>query len=137
MPLPFEPLTNPILEAAFEVWQELGPGFLEPVYEAALYIALKDKGLMVERQIPVQVRFRGHLVGTHHIDLLVGQEVALEVKADPSLTLEHSTRMLNHLKASGRPVGIFINFGTPKLEWRRIFNRLGPEAEEGIQEGLS
>lgn len=133
MPLPFEPLTNPILEAAFEVHQELGPGFTEPVYETALFIALREKGLMVERQVPVQVRFRGHLVGTHHIDLLVSQEIALEVKADPELTQEQSTRMLNHLKASGRPVGIYINFGTPKLEWRRIFNRMGPEDLEDDQ----
>ncbi|MBP1626753.1 MAG: hypothetical protein H6Q00_1228 [Holophagaceae bacterium] len=136
MPLPFEPLTNPILEAAFEVYQELGPGFMEPVYENALFIALKDKGLMVERQVPVLVRFRGQLVGTHHIDLLVSQEVAVEVKADPELTQEQATRMLNHLKASGRPVGIYVNFGTPKLEWRRIFNRMGPEdLEDNLQDG--
>ena len=127
MPLPYETLTNPILEAAFEVHQELGPGFTEPVYEAALFIALRSKGLTVERQVPVQVRFRGHLVGTHHIDLLVSREIALEIKTDPELTQEQTTRMLNHLKASGRPVGIYINFGTPKLEWRRIFNRMGPE----------
>jgi len=130
MPLPYEPLTNPILEAAFEVHQELGPGFTEPVYERALIIALKEKGLRVEVQVPVQVYFRGHLVGTHHLDLLVSDEVALEVKADPELTQAQSTRMLNHLRAAGRPVGIYINFGTPKLEWRRIFNRMGPEEPE-------
>jgi len=130
MPLPFESLTNTILEVASEVFQELGPGFQEPVYETALCIALKQRGISTERQVPVQVRFRGHVVGSHHIDLSVQKEIAIEVKADLAMTPEQIERMLNHLKASGFPVGVLLNFGPPKLEWRRVYNRMGPEGPE-------
>ncbi len=123
MPLPHESLTGQILEAAFEVSNELGLGFLESVYEQALYIALQDKGIEVERQSAIKVCFRDKLVGTFQADLIVENDVILELKAAKTIAPEHVAQTLNYLKATGKPVAMLLNFGSPKLEWRRFDNR--------------
>ncbi len=123
MPLPFAPLTAQILESAFEVSNELGVGFLESVYEGALFIALTDKNLRVERQVPIKVRFRNQLIGQFIADLLVEDQIIVELKAVKTLASEHSAQVLNYLKATGKPVAMLINFGSPKLEYRRFDNR--------------
>ena len=123
MPLPFEPLTGQILESAFEVSNELGVGFLESVYEGALFIALIDKNLRVERQAPIKVRFRNQLVGQFIADLLIEDQIIVELKAVKTLAPEHSAQTLNYLKATGKPVAMLLNFGSPKLEYRRFDNR--------------
>lgn len=132
MPLPFEALTSLILEAAFEVSNELGIGFLESVYEGALFLALKAKGLEVERQLPIRVCFRGEPVGQFYADLVVDDKVVLELKAVKALAPEHHAQVLNYLKATGRPVALLLNFGVPKLEFRRFDHRFGKnEMEQG------
>ncbi len=132
MSLSFETLTGQILEAAFEVSNELGVGFLESVYEGALFLALKAKGLEVERQVPIQVCFRGEEVGRFFADLVVAGMVIVELKAVKALAPEHNAQVLNYLKASGRPVALLLNFGTPKLEFRRFEPRFG---KNGIEQG--
>ncbi len=123
MPLPFEPLTSQILESAFEVSNELGVGFLESVYEGALFIALIAKNLHVERQVPIKVYFRNQLVGQFIADLLIEGQIIVELKAVKTLAPEHSAQTLNYLKATKKPVAMLINFGSPKLEYRRFDNR--------------
>ncbi len=123
MPLPFEPITAQILEAAFEVSNELGAGFLESVYESALFIALKDIGLRIERQAPIKVLFRNQLVGQFFADLLIEDQIILELKAVKTLVPEHTAQTLNYLKATAKPVAMLINFGSPKLEYRRFDSR--------------
>lgn len=123
MPLPFEILTSKILESAFEVSNELGIGFLESVYEGALFIAMKDKNIRVERQVPIKVRFRNQLVGQFIADLLIENQIILELKAVKALAPEHSAQTLNYLKATGKPVAILLNFGSSKMEYRRFDNR--------------
>ena len=123
MVLPFEPLTEKILEAAFEVSNELGAGFLESVYEQALFVALKDKDLRVERQVPIKVFFRGQLAGVFQADLVVENDIILELKAVKALLPEHQAQVLNYLKASGKPVGLLINFGHPHVVWMCFDNR--------------
>jgi GxxExxY protein len=123
MGLPHEALTSRILEAAFEVSNELGAGFLESVYERALQIALIQRGIKVERQSPIQVMFRSEEVGQFFADLLVEDQIILELKAVHSLAPEHQAQVLNYLKATGHPVAMLLNFGTPKLEVRRFDNR--------------
>lgn len=123
MSLPFESMTEQILAAAFQVANELGPGFLESVYEGALFIALQERGLLAERQVPIRVHFHGHLVGNYCADILVEGQIVLELKAVRALAAEHITQTLNYLKATGMPVALLINFGTAKLEWRRFDNR--------------
>ncbi len=132
MPLPFEELTGQILEAAFEVSNELGVGFLESVYEGALFLALKAKGLQVERQAPIKVCFRGEFVGQFFADLVVAEIVVIELKAVKTLVPEHNAQVLNYLKATGNPVALLLNFGASKLEFRRFDNRFGKnDMEQG------
>jgi GxxExxY protein len=93
------------------------------VYEGALFLALKSKGLDVECQVPVQVRFRGELVGQFFADLVVAGKVIVELKAVKALVPEHNAQVLNYLKATGHPVALLLNFGTPKLEFHRFDSR--------------
>lgn len=123
MPLLFESLSSQILESAFEVSNELGAGFLESVYEGALFIALKNKNLRVERQVPIKVHFRDQLVGQFIADLVIEDQIIVELKAVRTLAPEHSAQTLNYLKATGKPIAMLINFGSPKLEYRRFDNR--------------
>ena len=113
-------ITRKILEASFEVINELGAGFLESVYERALVVALMDKGLGVECQVPLQVSFRGHSVGQFFADMVVSSVVVVELKAVKTLAPEHLAQVINYLKATGIQVGLLINFGNPKLEYRRL-----------------
>lgn len=119
----YEDLTGKILEACFEVSKELGTGFLESVYEKALIVALKQKGLKVENQFPLKVKFRGVVVGEFYADLLVEDKVLIELKAVNNFANEHFAQLLNYLKATEIEVGLIINFGKPKLEYRRFNNR--------------
>lgn len=125
MGLAFDELTGRVLEAAYTVSNELGVGFLESVYERALALALVERGLKVERQVGLEVRFHGEVVGTFLADLVVEDTLILELKAVKTLAPEHAAQVLNYLKASGRPVALLLNFGTPRLEVRRFDNRFG------------
>ena len=120
MTLLYEELTRKIFEACFEVSNELGAGFLESVYQNALPLALRQKGLKVEAQKPIAVIFRGENVGQFYADLLVDEKVIVELKAVSSLQPEHQAQVINYLKASGIEVGLLVNFGKPKLEYRRL-----------------
>ncbi len=100
-----------ILGAFYAVYRELGTGFLESVYEAAMGIVLDDMGLHVERQAPVSVRFRGSTIGSFRIDLLVESAVAVELKACRSLESAHQAQLLNYLRASELEIGLVLNFG--------------------------
>lgn len=117
-------MTEKILAACFDVINELGAGFLETVYEKALLIALRDKGLSVASQVPVPVRFRGHTVGEFFADLLVEDKIVLELKAVKNLAPEHLAQVINYLKGTGLETALLINFGRQKLEYRRLNNKV-------------
>jgi GxxExxY protein len=123
MALLYEEITNKILAACFEVSKELGAGFLESVYQNALMIALQEKGLTLEREHPLAVLFRGQIVGQFYADILVEDKIILELKAVNAITDIHKAQVLNYLKATGIEVGLLINFGNPKVEYRRFENR--------------
>jgi len=116
-------LTSRILKACLEVSNELGCGYLESVYEKSLVIVLCDKGLKVESQVPLQVKFRGFVVGEFYPDIIVEDNVLLELKTVKTIAPEHIAQVLNYLKSTGMPVGMLINFGNAKLEYRRFNNR--------------
>jgi len=116
-------ITEKILAACFEVAGELGAGFLESVYEKALLIALRQKGLEAEEQYPTRVHFRGVPVGEFFADLLVEEKVVVELKAVKALAPEHQAQVINYLKATGIEVGLLVNFGSPKIEYRRLTRR--------------
>jgi GxxExxY protein len=116
-------MTAKIIGACFEVAEELGSGFLESVYEKSLAIALQQKGLNVCCQHPVKVMFRGECVGEFFADLLVENCVIVELKAVKALAPEHMAQVINYLNAAGIEVGLLVNFGPPKIEYRRLTRR--------------
>jgi len=118
-----EELTRRIIGCAFEVSNELGIGFVESIYENSLRVLLEQQGMRVIQQASLPVQFRGVPVGQFFIDLLVEDTVILELKAAKAIVPEHEMQILNYLRASMRPVGLLLNFGTPKLEIRRYENR--------------
>jgi len=120
MSLVYEELTEKVIGICFEVSNELGSGFLESVYQKALSIALLQKGLAVEEQVPLKVKFRGQVVGDFYPDILVNNKLILELKSIKSISSEHEAQMINYLKATGLNVGLIINFGRTKLEWKRL-----------------
>jgi GxxExxY protein len=134
MSLLHEEITGKILETSFEVINELGAGFLEGVYEKALAIALREKRLNIQTQVPLRVSFRGHCVGEYYADLLVENKVIVELKAVKTLTPEHQAQVINYLKATAVSVGLLINFGHPKLEYRRLF-RPETKSQENAEDG--
>lgn len=114
-----EALTAQALESCFEVSRELGTGFLESVYEKALLVALRQKGLEAQAQCPLTVNFRGHIVGEFYADILLDGKIILELKSVRALAPEHQAQLINYLKATGIDVGLLINFGTPRLQYKR------------------
>lgn len=104
-------VSEAILGGFYGVYRELGPGFLESVYEASLAIVLRDMGLQVEQQAPVNVHFRGVTIGVFRIDLLVQSAIAVELKASRALDPSHEAQLLNYLRASHLEVGLLLNFG--------------------------
>jgi GxxExxY protein len=113
-------LTEKILGAAFKVQNTLGAGFLEKVYENALSIELRKCGLVVESQKAFHVRYEGTVVGDYQADLVVAGKVIVECKAVTALDPMHEAQLINYLKASGLHVGLLINFGRSKLQYRRL-----------------
>ena len=112
-------LTDKILRVFYEVYNELGSGFLESVYQKSLALALESAGLKVCCRIDIPVWFRRHQVGQFEGDLLVEQSVLLELKAARMLTPAHQAQLLNYLRATEIEVGLLLNFG-PKPEFKRV-----------------
>lgn len=121
-------LTGKIIEACFEVSNELGIGYIESVYENALFIALQQKGIIALRQVPLKVKFRGAVVGDFTADMLVENKVLIELKAVGNLFSEHYAQILNYLKTTGIDVGLIVNFGVTKLQHRRFDNKFNVKA---------
>jgi len=116
-------ITEKILGCCFEVINELGAGFLESVYEKALLAALHDSGLQAEGQVPLRVFFRGQCVGEFFADVFVENTVIVELKAVKALAPEHQAQLINYLKAAGKPVGLLVNFGNARLEYKRLYGK--------------
>lgn len=113
-------LTAVILECAFDVINELGAGFLESVYQNALSLALMQTGLNVNMHYPINVIFRKESVGEFYADILVEKKIIVELKAVKELAPEHQAQVINYLKATGIEVGLLINFGNQKLQYKRL-----------------
>jgi len=116
--LKHQQLTEQIIRAYYKVYNTLGYGFLEKVYQNALAIELRNRGLTVVPQAPIQVFYEGQPVGEYFADLLVEGVVILEIKAVAALVADHGKQLINYLKASHREVGLVLNFG-PKPEFQR------------------
>ena len=113
-------LTDRILAAAFKVQNSLGIGFLEKVYENAMVVELSRSGTSVEQQKALKVKYEGAIVGDYQADLVVSGRVIVECKAGTQLEAAHEAQLLNYLKATGIRVGLLLNFGRPKVQFRRL-----------------
>ena len=117
-------LTEKIIGCAYDVFNTLGAGFLESVYERSLLIELTQAGLDARPQVPLNVYYRESLVGQFFADIIVNHKVVVELKAIESLAKAHEVQLVNYLMATGVPVGLLINFGPERVEVRRKVRQL-------------
>jgi len=117
-------LSFKILKAAFEVHNQLGPGFVESIYEKAMDIELTTQGLTVEQQKRIIVKYKDQIIGEHILDAEVDGKIILEYKAVSELIPFHEQQALSYLKATGLPLAIVINFGSSRVQHRRIVNTI-------------
>jgi GxxExxY protein len=117
------PLTERVIGAFYDVYNELGSGFLEAVYEEALAIVLHQAGLPFERQVATPVHFRGHRVGDYRADMIIDDSIVVEIKAVPVLNMAHEGQLLNYLRATRLEVGLLLNFGDKPSFKRKVFSR--------------
>jgi GxxExxY protein len=132
MELQNKPLTERIIAAAIRVHKELGPGFLEAMYEEALAIELTAAGLTFERQKLWPVFYREHLIGEHRLDFLVEQKVILELKAISALEDIHFAIVRSYLKAADLSDALLLNFATPQLTVKRVGREYHPMNKEDV-----
>ena len=114
-------ITEQIIKAFYKVYNTMGYGFLEKVYEKILMIELKKMGLEAQRQIEIKVYYEGEEVGDYKADIIVEEKVILELKAAETLCEEHEAQLLNYLKATPIEVGLLLNFGLKPQMKRKIF----------------
>ena len=117
---PHKETTEAIIGAAFEVHNELGYGFLERVYQRALQVELLRRGVSAEIEKHSQVQYKGVVVGDYDADLIVDNRVAVEIKISPQYDKRDEAQLLNELKATGLKVGVLLNFGRTKVEFKRL-----------------
>ncbi|MCQ2597738.1 MAG: GxxExxY protein [Treponema sp.] len=117
-------VTEQIIGSAFEVSNTLGCGFLEKVYENALAKELRIKDLKVEQQKKISVFYKNENVGDYYADLCVEDDVIVEIKSIKQLAEIQEAQLINYLKATNKRLGLLINFGTPKVQIRRLVNNL-------------
>jgi GxxExxY protein len=116
----YKELSYRIVGLAMEVYNELGYGFLEKVYENALMYLLRKNGIQSEQQKTIPVLFRGAVVGDYCADIIVEDKILLELKSVESIMSQHRSQILNYLKATGLSLGILLNFGKTGLKYERL-----------------
>ena len=117
----FEQESNLSIKAFFNVYNKLGFGFLEKVYENAMFVELRKFGLFVQRQVPVKVHYDNVLVGDYYADIIVNDVLILELKAMESLCPEHEAQLLNYLRATDIEIGLLLNFGKKPQFKRKVW----------------
>ena len=118
----YSDLTNKIIHCFYNVYNSLGYGFLEKVYENSLVLELKQNGLFTIQQMPIKVSYKEQPVGDYFADLVVADKIILELKAQEVLAPENEAQLLNYLKATEYEVGLLLNFGKKPEIKRRIFS---------------
>ncbi len=117
-------ITDQIIKTFYKVYNRLGYGFLEKVYENAMMIEFRRTGIKATAQSPIRVLYEKEIVGEYFADILVDEKVIVEIKASRSLTQDNEAQLLNYLKATDVEVGLLLNFG-PKAELKRkIFDNI-------------
>lgn len=116
----FREVTDKVIGAGFEVYNELGSGFLERVYVRALVWELLQRKVRVSTELEVPVWYKGQSVGGYFADVVVDDQIIIEVKAVRALAPEHQAQLLHYLKATGMKLGLLFNFGAPSFEFKRM-----------------
>jgi GxxExxY protein len=115
-----QPVTAQLIGAAFEVHNVLGYGFLERVYQRAMQVELQSRGIKVELEPQIKVRFKGVIVSDYAADLFVADKIIVELKTDPVYQSLHEAQLLNELRGTEIRLGFLINFGREKVEYKRM-----------------
>lgn len=121
-------LTGPVIGAFYDVYNALGHGFLESVYTAALCREIADRGLRVEREVPVDVRYKGETVGVFRADMLIDSRLLVEVKATPTIVPAHRRQLLNYLRSTRLGIGLLLCFGQ-RAAFQRVIATDGASAD--------
>jgi GxxExxY protein len=116
----FDDLSRRVIGAAIEVHRELGPGFLESIYEEALKIEFSEHHINYDHQKEIKIEYLGEVVGVHRMDLVVEDKIIVELKAVKDLIDIHFAQLKSYLKATGLKVGLLLNFSKPTLEIKRV-----------------
>ena len=115
----YKELTEKIIGCAYRVYNKMGFGYLESVYEKCMLIELRKAGFNIESQKPIRVQYDGEVVGDFIADILVNDTVILELKSVRKLVEAHEVQLVNYLVATGKPVGLLINFGETRVAVKR------------------
>ena len=115
-----EELTKSVLGAFFEVYNTLGFGFLESNYGSALQIELRLRGHVVQREVPLDIFYKGRLIGSYRIDMIVDRSLVIEIKSAASLPTTARRQLLNYLRGSGLSVGLVLHFGPTPSFYRQV-----------------
>jgi GxxExxY protein len=118
-----DPLTRKVIGCAMEVHNVLGNGFQEVVYQRALAVEMAAQGIGFERELEIDLLYKGHGVGTRRVDFLIEHRVLVEIKAVARLEDIHLAQGLNYLTAYELDIGLLLNFGGAKLEFKRLFRK--------------
>lgn len=119
----YKELSGKIISAAYKVYNTLGSGFLEKVYENALIHELNKQGIKAESQLPISVYYEDKIVGEYFADILVENKIIVELKAVTELTKAHEVQLINYLKATDKKLGLLINFGDTITVRRKIMEK--------------
>ncbi len=117
----YEEKTDKIIKAFYKVYNALGYGFLEKVYQNSMLIELEKQGFHAQSQYPIEVRYNDNVVGEYYADILVDDCIILELKVAETLHEEHEYQLINYLKATNLEVGLILNFGKKPQVKRKIF----------------
>lgn len=125
-------ISREIIGAFYDVYNTLGCGYLESVYSKAMEIALRKRGLLVEREVPFDVIFDGQVVGRHRVDMLVERRVVVENKATHSIAEAYRRQLLSYVTGLNRNLGMLLHFG-PRAHYYRVLGKRGPNGKTSDQ----
>ena len=123
MDMDTEELIKLIIDCAKTVRQQLTPGFEEKIYKNAMFIEMRDRGINVETEVPLQVQYKGIPIGEYRADMVAERKVIIELKAVSALVTIHEVQLVNYLTATGIDHGLLINFGADVIEIRRKYRK--------------
>ncbi|MDD5131384.1 MAG: GxxExxY protein [bacterium] len=116
-------LSYQIMGAIFEVHKQMGPGFIEAVYQKALIEELSSRSIHAETEKSIQLTYKGKKIGTHKLDLVIEDKIVIELKAVERFCAHHQAQLLSYLKASNYKLGILVNFSRKQVEYDRVVIR--------------